>query len=252
MTSSPVDPEKKELWDEARWWGMVSGSGILLVLAGTAGLVLSLLSNVLYASGQPTDAAGYLQLFSQHQFLAYTDWSLWILADLWLVPASIAMYLALKRTNKIVAAAGTLLSLAYIVYDVDVTELNSLNLVRLSHSYAAASAVGLRSTYLAAFGGGVAALPLETFLSFTIGAVGWLLWSMLMSKSFFGRTSAVSGVIVNVMGILGGVGAMVQGTSFYRLGLFTILGAPATALWFIYIGVKLFRHGNRLRSGTIG
>jgi len=245
-----TETQPPELWDETRWVEFVRAGGVLLIAAGIIGLVLSRLSGLLYASGTPTSAAGYLQLFSQHQFLASLDWLLWIVGDLWLIPASIAVYLALRGTRRLVAVAGTVLSLGYVIFDTCVTELDSLRIVRLAQSYAGATTDQLRAVHVALASGSVAALPILTFLSFTIGAAGWLLWSLLMTKTFFGRWSAVFGVIVNVMGILGGVGAIVQGTPLYLLGLFTIFGAIFTALWFILIGTQLYRHGTRLLRGA--
>ena len=255
LTDSTADGGEKgarahELWDENRYGGFVCAGGILMLVAGVTGIVLSWLSSIIYASGQPTDAAGYLQLFSQHRFLAFTEWTVWIIGDLWLVPGSIAVYLALKRSNKGVAAAGTILSLVHTFYDVNFTKLNSLNLVRLSRGYAGAVADATRAAYIASAAPSVSVLPVQTFFSFAIGALGWLLWSLIMAKSFFGKWSAVFGVIANVMGILGGAGALVQGTSFAPLGFFITLGGLATALWFILIGVELFRHGNNIRRGV--
>lgn len=253
MTESRVEPAREEartteLWDEARWAGFVRAGGILLVATGIGGLLLLRLSSILYSSGQPTDAVGYLQLFSQHQFLASLDWLIGIAVEVWLIPASIAVYLALRRTRRFVALLGTLFSLAYVVYDVNVTELNSLFLVRLSQAYVSETTGSLRAVHVAMATPAVSALPLMTFLSFITGAMGWLLWSLLMPGTFFGRWSAVFGVIVNVMGFLGGVGALVQGTPYYLMGLFTVFGAVFTAIWFIVIGAQLFRHGNRLLS----
>lgn len=245
------DKQAREFWDETRWVEFVRAGGILLIASGLGGIVLARLSSLLYASGQPTDAVGYLQLFSQHQFLAPLDWLLWMGGDLWLIPVSMAVYLALRRVSKPMAMAGSILSIAYVIYDINVTELNSLHLVRLSQSYASATTDALRAVHVALAAPAVAALPLETFFSFTIGAVGWFLWSLIMAKSFFGKRSAAFGVIVNVMGILGGVGALVQGTPLYLLGLFTIFGALLTAVWFIVIGVQLYRHGNRLRGDAV-
>jgi Domain of unknown function (DUF4386) len=229
------------------WKGLIRLGGILLIVSGIGGTFLSpLLSARLYASGTPTDATGYLQLFSQHQLLANLDWSFWLFGDLLLIPVSIAIYLVLRRVNNSVALVGSILSIVYVLFDICVTELNSLTLVTLSQGYASAATDALRAPYIAAATYGVAALSTQTFFSFTIGAVGWLFWSLLMSKSFFGKGSAIFGVIVNVMGILGGVGAMVQGTPFYLLGVFTILGAIFTGIWFIIIGAQLYRYGSHL------
>lgn len=139
----------------------------------------------------------------------------------------------------------------YVIFDICVTELNSLTLVSLSQGYASATTDALRASYVAAATYGVAALPTQTFFSFTIGAVGWLFWSLVMWKSFFRRPTAIFGVIVNVMGILGGVGALVQGTPYYLLGLFTIFGAIFTAIWFIVIGFQLYRFGTHLPASPV-
>jgi hypothetical protein len=236
---------------EVRWRGLYRLSGILLVGSGLGGLVVSRLSAHLYASGVPTDATGYLLLFSQQPLLAATDWSLWIFGDFWLLPVSIALYLVLRRINNSVALVGSILSMMYVVFDICVTELNSLTLVNLSQGYASATTDALRAPFVAAATYAVAALPVETFFSFTIGAVGWLFWSLLMPRTFFGRATAIFGVVVNVMGILGGVGALMPPSSpFYLLGLFTIFGAIFTAIWFMVIGVQLYRYGNRLIIGA--
>ena len=231
---------------DPRWRGFIRLSGILFLISGLGGFVVARLSGILYATGQPTTAVGYLQLFSQHQLLAAADWSLWMVGDFMLIPAAVGMYLVLRRSNNSVALVGAVLSVMYNVFDICVTELNSLALVGLSQGYASATTDALKAPYVAAATYGVAALPVQTFFSFTVGAVGWLLWSLLMWKGVFPRWVAVFGVIANVMGFLGGVGALVQGTPYYLLGLFTIFGALFTAVWFIMIGILLYRYGNRL------
>jgi hypothetical protein len=252
MTELASETQRKAVQEsrfsvDPSWKGLIRLGGILLILSGIGGTFISpLLSARLYASGTPTDATGYLQLFSQHQLLAILDWSFWLFGDFLLIPVSIAIYLALRRVNNSVALVGSILSIVYVLFDICVTELNSLTLVILSQGYANATTDALRASYLAAATYGVAALSTQTFFSFTIGAVGWLFWSLLMSRSFFGKGSAIFGVIVNVMGMLGGVGALVQGTPFYLLGVFTILGAILTGVWFIVIGAQLYRYGNHL------
>jgi Domain of unknown function (DUF4386) len=242
-----VNSTIKHLEDvDPRWRGLIRLSGILFILSGVGGIVVSRLSGILYASGQPTTAEGYLQLFSQHQVLAAVDWGLWLGGGFVLIPASIAMYLVLRRINNSLALVGSILSVMYVIFDICVTEINSLTLVSLSQGYASATTDALRAPYIAAATYSVAALPVQTFFSFSIGAVGWLFWSLVMWKGVFPRWTAVFGIIVNAMGILGGVGALVQGTPFYLLGLFTILGALFTAFWFIVIGAQLYRYGNRL------
>ena len=129
-------------------------------------------------------------------------------------------------------------------YDISVTELNSLTLVSLSQGYASALTDALRASYVTAATYGYAALPLQTVLSFGIGAVGWLLWSVVMLKgSIFPRWMAISGIIINVIGIIGAAAPVVPAS--FILGLFQFLAVPLTGLWFIIIGVRLYRSSQK-------
>jgi hypothetical protein len=236
--------EKSENVDQ-RWKGLYRLSGILLVLSGIGGLAAASASRILYSSGYPSNATAYLQLVSQNQLLANSLWSFWIVGDLLLIAPSIALYLILRRDNRTLALIGTMLSLFYIFYDISVTELNSLTLVSLSQGYASATTDALRTAYVAAATYGYAALPLQTVLSFGVGAAGWLLWSIVMLKGrVFYRWVAVFGIIVNVIGIIGAFGSVVP-TSFL-LGLLFFLTPRLTALWFIAIGVIVYRFQRRL------
>jgi len=215
-------------------------SAILMIIGGIGGLVLARLSGVLYASGVPSDTTGYLRLFAQHQMLAAADWTLWIAVDITIVLPSIGLYYILRNVNKTVALVGSAFSIAYIAFDIAVTELSSLKLVSLSQSYTVAANTAAKASVVSQATSIVNALPLMTFFSFTIGAVGWLLWSILMPKSFFRKTTAIFGVIVNVMGFLGGVAVYVP-----ALGIFNVFGALLTALWFLLVGAQMLRHISR-------
>ena len=70
MKAAAKDPTYQP---DPAWKGFLRVGGVLFVVSGLAGLVLTLLSSTLYRSGQPSDAMGYLQLFSQNQRLAATD-----------------------------------------------------------------------------------------------------------------------------------------------------------------------------------
>ena len=167
------------------WRGLYRLGGILAVLLGFGGLAASRMGFALYGSGYPTNPEAYLKLVSQHELLANGLWSLWIIGDFVSYAPTVAFYLVLRRNNRILALLGTLFVGFYLFYDVSVTALNSLTLVRLSRDYANAATDALRASYVAAATYGYAALPLQTVLSFGVGAVGWLLWSVIMLK---GRT----------------------------------------------------------------
>jgi hypothetical protein len=229
---------------DRNWRGLYCASGILLVLIAVLSFVAAYGARILYASGYPSDPASYLQLVSQHQRLASVTWSLWIVMDFLGIAPTVAIYLVLRRYNRTLALLGSLLSMFYTIYDVCVTELNSLTLVSLSHAYVSATNDALRASFVAAATYGYYALPLQTVLSFAIGPLGYILWCVPMARSFFGRWLAIFGVIVNVIGLLGSSAPVVP--SSYFLGLCQFLCVRLIAVWFIIVGVQLYRHGHGL------
>jgi hypothetical protein len=226
------------------WRGLICTSGILLIVIALISLYAVYLARTLYAPGYPSDAAGYLQLVSQHQSTASTAWSLWILMDfLGLVPI-VAMYLVLQQHNRTFALIGSLFVIFYAIYDVSATELNSLTLVSLSHEYALVTTNATRAFYIAAATYGYHALPLQTVLSFGIGSLAYLLWCVPMWKSIFGRWITIFGIIVNVIGLVGSASPVVPSSSI--LGLCLFLAPRVIAFWFIVLGVQMIRYGRHL------
>jgi hypothetical protein len=240
LQSNPSAPEA----NERQWSNLYCASGIIFFLTTLLSFVVAWGGRTLYSSGYPADPASYLQLVSQHQGLANLTWSLWIVLDFLGLPVILAMYMVLRRHNHTLALLASLLCLFYAVYDFGVTELNSLTLVSLSRSYAEASSDAARATMVAAAAYGYHALPLQTVLSFAIGPLGYLLWCVPMTKSIFGRWWALVGAIVSVIGLAGAAAPIVP--SSYVLGLCQFICVRAIALWFIPLGVLLFRHGRRL------
>lgn len=208
------------------------------------------MGRTLYANGMPTTPLAYLQLVSQNQLLANLTWTLWDVADFLLIAPSIALYLILRRHNKILAIMGTALQLFFVVYDVAVTELNSLTLVSLSQSYTTASTDAMRAAYLGAATYGYAALPIQTVLSFGIGVVGFLLWCVPMAKSsIFRRRTAIFGAAISIIGILGCASPLISSPGI--IGLFFYITVPVFGLWLLLVGVQLFRYTRHPAVGAI-
>jgi len=235
---------------DREWRGLYSLSGILVLLIAVLSFVVVWGARTLYSSGYPSDATSYLQLISQHQGLAATTWSLWIVMDFLSIAPAIAMYLVLRKHNRILALLGSAFSLFFAVYDFGVTELNSLTLVSLSNGFANAAPQALRASLVAAATYGYYSLPLQTVLSFAIGPIGYLMWCVPMLKSFFGRWIAISGFIVNIIGVAAAAAPVVP--SSFILGLCQFICVRAIALWSIFVGVQLYRYGRRLSAYTDG
>jgi hypothetical protein len=228
------------------WAGLYRLSGIMLILTAVIWTVVSWTAQRLYSSGYPADPAAYLQLIAQHQTLAAVTWSLWIVADFLLIAPTVALYIILARYNRTLALLGSLFSMFFNIYDVSVTELNSLTLVSLAKGYAGATSAATQATFLGAAAYGYHALPIQTVLSFAIGTFGYLLWCVAMwqGKDIFPRWVAVFGTFWSVVGILGSLSPLIPSSAI--LGLCQYLCVPAVGLWFVFVGVQLFRYVRRL------
>ena len=186
-----------------KWKRLYIVSGLLLILTAIIWIIISRTAGILYAQGYPTDPTTYLQLISKHQLLAIITWSLWILADFLLFAPTIALFIILRRYNQTLALLGMLFAMFFNVYDICVTELNSLTLVSLSHGYALAITEVARASFIAAATYGYYALPLQTVLSFATGTFGYLLWCIPMAKGIFKRWIAIYGGIVMIVALVG-------------------------------------------------
>ncbi|HTX90493.1 MAG TPA: hypothetical protein VMC09_04670 [Anaerolineales bacterium] len=226
------------------WRGLFCVSGILLIITAVIWTTVSHTASVLYASGYPGDPASYLELISHHQLLASVTWSLWIAADFLLFAPTVALYIVLRRNNRTLALLGGLFAMFFNIYDVCVTELNSLTLVSLSHGYASAASDAGRTLFVAAAAYGYFALPFQTVLSFATGTLGYLFWCVPMLRSIFRRATAIYGAVVMIVALIGSAAPLFPSSAV--LGLCQFICIPACALWFTLVGVQLFRYGRRL------
>ena len=223
-----------------RWNGLLRNSGILAIIMGIIWVAVNFMGMTLYRSGLPTTATGFLQLFSQHQALAATTWCLWIMADIILVPITIALYIVLKPVSKNLALGGAIFTLAFAVYDPLVSELQSLRLVGYSQAYVAATTESAKASIIANATPIANALPLMTFISFFL-TIGPLLFAIAMIKSSqFRKGIAIFGVVTCVMGVIGAFNTI--GVSSMIVAYFFIVCVPAVALWFILVGAQMVRH----------
>lgn len=229
---------------DLRWRGLYRLSGILLIITAVIWTVVTWTARRLYGPGYPGDPAAYLQLISQHQGLAALTWSLWIVSDFLLFAPTVALYLILRRYNRTLALLGSMFAMFFNLYDVCVTELNSLTLVYLAHSYASATTEALKASFVAAAGYGYYGLPLQTVISFASGTFGYLLWCVPMLNCIFRRGTAIFGMIVMVIAIIGSAAPLFPSSIF--LGLCQTVCVPACALWFVFVGVQLYRYSRHI------
>ena len=233
------DPTEATETPAPSWRSLYRASSVLFILTGIIWVAVWRMTRLLYFSGVPVDPTAYLQLISKNQALAAGSWSLWIVADLLVVPPIVSLYLILRNTNKTLALIGTALALLFPVFDISVSELNSLVLVSLAQGYSSATTTAAQAPYSAAATYGLALLPLETFMSYAL-SIGLFVLSVAMLNSFFGRSTAIFGIITMGMATVGSVSALIP--SSLALGLLFFVSLPAAALWLIVVGAQLYRH----------
>jgi len=214
------------------WKGVYTVGGIGMLLAGLVYIVSAVLSIVI--GPPPSGGEPYLQGLTNHALVAQVNFGLWVLADLLLLPATMALYLVLKQfaKNAMLIAAG--LMVLFAILDLGVTELNSLTLVALTHQYAAAASDAQRAAYVAAADYALATLPIATFFSYLVSSVGLLIISIVMLRGVFSKPAAYAGMVAGVAGIVGGFYVLLP-----ALALFLVPSLIAFGLWSLLAGARL-------------
>jgi hypothetical protein len=234
--------------DDYQWKGLYRLSAVLLIITAVIWTIVSRTAAMLYAQGYPADPEAYLQLVARHQALASITWGLWIVSDFLLIAPTVTLYLILRSYDRALALFGSLFAMFFNIYDVSVTELNSLTLVSLSQVYLGATNEVAKASTVSAAAYGFYGLPWQTVLSFFIGTFGYLLWCLPMAKAkgIFRRGTAIFGAIVMVIALIGSMAPLFP--SSVILGLCQFVCIPACALWFVLVGLQLFRYGSHVSS----
>ena len=220
------------------WRGIYRIGGLALLIAGLLVLLGSILGVRL--GTPPGDSYEYLQALGTHPRLAPLLYGVWALYAIFLVPAVLGLYCALKTIDKNIMLVGAGLVLFFIALDLGITELNSLALARLTKAYGTATSDAQRAAYLGAEQWGLATMPYASFLSWFGPSVGFIIVSFVMLKGFFGKNTARLGILVNALGII---------AAFYFLYPITALSFLLTpvlvlyGIWLAIAGRQLFRLG---------
>jgi hypothetical protein len=238
--------EGTEVHVDPTWKGVYRVGGLSLVAAGILYLIGSTLG--FYLGGAPGNNQAYLQSLATHPIIAPITYWIFILADIFFIPAVLGLYLALKAINKNAMLIATGLIGFFVILDLGVTESNTLALVALTQSIATATSDAARAAYQAAANWGLATLPIATFFSWIGPSVGFLITSIVMRKGILGRNTARLGMIVYGLAII---------VSFYFLFPVPVLSLALTpililyGIWLIAAGRRLFKLGKTQGDGKV-
>jgi hypothetical protein len=223
------------------WGDVYRVGGLSLVAAGILYLIGPTI-NFYFGSGTPGNNLAYLQALTAHPGISQIIYWIFTLADILFIPATLGLYLALKEINKnaMLIAAGLLG--VFVVLDLGITESNTLALVTLTQSIATATTDAQQMAYTAAANWGLATLPLATFFSWIGPSIGFLITSIVMQKSIFGKSTAFLGIFVYSVAIV---------ASFYFLVPVPALSITLTPILWLY-GLWLIKAGRGLfKLGTL-
>jgi len=220
--------EMPDIAPEPGWNSLYRFGGICLFATGLfyfAAVVFAMLL------GQPpADAEPYLRSLATHPGLAFANYAGFALADLLLVPATLALYVALRHLARSAMLIGAGLIVFWLIVDLAVTEFNSLALVMLSRHPDAQS--------IAAAHFPLATMPIATFFSFVVSSIGTLIVAIVMLKGVFSKVTAWAGIVACVEGIAGGFYVI-----YPPLAALLVPCMIAFGLWGVLAGVRLFRLG---------
>lgn len=122
---------------DSRYHSLIRIGGIALILTGVAYTVCLILTLAVPPSSGT--AASYLQVTGPKAGLVTTLWATYMISDLLLVPALLALYIVLKERSRVLLLVGTAMVGGYLVFDIAITEPNWLALAALASGYASAS-----------------------------------------------------------------------------------------------------------------
>ncbi|MHB1414225.1 MAG: hypothetical protein ACYC1C_03150 [Chloroflexota bacterium] len=242
-TSEPTTDAKVRAVEEASshvdptWKGVYKVGGVCTLIIGLAYLIGAVLSIII--GPPPSGGELYLQSLAGHAVLSQVNFGAFALADFLMLPAGMALFLALKHRAKNAMLLGAGIMVMAFVLDLAVTELNSLTLVSLTQQYAAATSEVQRSAYVAAADYALATLPIATFSSYVVSSIGLLIISVVMLKGVFSRLTAYLGIVASIEGIVGGFYVLLPALAVFLVPCLITFG-----IWLLLTGSKLYRLSN--------
>jgi hypothetical protein len=227
-----------------RSWKLVyKVGGASLFISGIIFLLVAIFSMVLGPA--PSSGEEYLSNLATHVQVAWLNFGLYAISDILFIPVALALYLSLKQENKnaMLIAAG--LMVMYSIFDLAITELNSLAAVSLTQQYTAAATATQRAAYIAAADFALATIPIATFFTYLISSVGLVIASLVMFKGVYSKFTGLLGLTAGIEGTIG---------AFYvfqpSLAGLLIPALLAYGLWGLFAGTRLFKIGRLVPSAV--
>jgi hypothetical protein len=226
---------------DSSWKGVYGIGGLCLLVCGIIFVLVAIFSMILGPA--PSSGEEYLLGLASHEQIALLNFGLYAISDILFIPVALALFLSLKQVDKnaMLIAAG--LMVMYSIFDLAITELNSLALVNLTHQYAAATSDAQRSAYIAAADFALSTIPIATFFTYLVSSVGLIIASIVSFKGVFNKITAFLGLTAGVEGTIGAFYVF-----FPSLAGLLLPALIAYGLWGVTGGIRLFKLSRRLAN----
>jgi len=157
----------------------------------------------------PGNNLQYLNALAAHASTADFTYYVILLADLALIPAAYALYLAFKNINRNWILVATALIWIYVVVDLLTFVPAAISLTALSQQVQTASVLATEHSLLAI-------VPLSQFFGWTVPPIAFAIWISVLRRANIGRFARVFGFFLVPFSILGGTSFLVPTSAYLQ------------------------------------
>jgi hypothetical protein len=214
---------------DSSWKTLFRIGGFALLVEGVAYLVIIATATMIGAG--PANNMTYLNALGAHSVAANVSYSVTAIADFALIPAALALYLALRDISRSWMLLATAILLTYVAIDISTFVLTAFALVALASLPQSAGIVAAEHF-------GLATVPLSQFWGWVYPPIAFLIIVLVMRAGHLNRWTRLAGVATVIASTLGGFGFLFPVA--YLLN-FQFLALALYALFMFGLGAMLLR-----------
>jgi hypothetical protein len=214
--------------DRKQWYRV---GGIAAFVLGIAYIIIIPL--YAHVGAPPIGGEAWFEYLRGKTTIWWTILGLSVFTDFLFVPVALALYLALKDTNRNAMLLATAFVGLFVVLDLAVTWSNYASMLILYSDYSRATNDIQRAAYLPAanYASAILASPLAIVYAIVTLSFGILVTGLVMLRGVFNRITAYLGVATGILGVL----------SIGGFSLTIIMNALFATAWILFVGYRLYR-----------
>jgi hypothetical protein len=186
-----------------------------------------------HVGAPPTGGEAWFEYLRGKTTVWWTILGLSVFTDFLFVPVALALYLALKDTNRNAMLLATTFVGLFVVLDLAVTWSNYASMLILYSNYSRATNDIQRAAYLPAanYASAILASPLAIVYAIVTLSFGILVTGLVMLRGVFNKITAYLGLATGILGVV----------SIGGFSLTIIMNALFATAWILFVGYRLYR-----------